>query len=311
MRFINGRWESVFESRLADLNNTVVIVIMQRIAEEDFTYELLEGGGSKLDWHHLVLPAFIEDEPEKYKQSGIYIPHGLPPGPLWPLRYTEEQAVASMSNIQYSQQPTPAKGEVYEETWFKRHRVLPPHIKGWSITVDTATKKGKYNDYTVFHLWAKSTSNKGYLVCRWRGKVRISFLLKEFETFYDEAIKIACAHNYGGQSLIVKKIKTYIEDANSGSGLIDALDLKGGYDVESVSRTDGKYARAVTASPHVMNGLISIPEGPDGDQHIAECVKFRADDTHKHDDSVDCMNDFINFELPKMPAVANTPIRGF
>ena len=31
---------------------------------------------------------------------------------------------------------------------------------------------------------------------------------------------------------------------------------------------------------------------------ITEATKFKADDSHKNDDQIDPMNDFINFELP-------------
>lgn len=287
--FINQRWDNTFKSRLAN-PDVPVIVIMQRIHEEDFTWELLENSDD--DWHHLVLPAYIEPEYE-YKQSGIYIEHGLPEGSLWDVKASDAKALALMDNIQYSQEPTPAKGEVYERQWFKRYSHLPGNIKSWSIYCDTASKVRKYNDFSVFQLWAKTTSNHGYLVKQWRKKVKVPFLIGELEGFYQQCEKISKT----------RRITLNIEDKDSGVGLIQGLELLADsqgdkYLVNAIQRTEGKYARAVKAAPHVKDGEIHILEGAEGDGVITEATKFKADDSHKNDDQVDPLNDFINHELP-------------
>ena len=287
--YINQRWHNTFKSRLAH-PDVPVIVIMQRIHEEDFTWELLENSGE--EWHHLVLPAYIEPEYE-YKQSGVYIEHNLPEGALWDRKGDDKQSLSLMDNIQYSQEPTPAKGEVYERSWFKRYTSLPNNIKSWSIYGDTASKVKKYNDYSVLQLWAQTTENHGYLVKQWRDKVKIPFLIGEVEKFYLEAKKIS------GQS----KIEINIEDKDSGTGLIQGLELKADsngnkYKVNAIQRKEGKYARAVKASPYIKDGDIYIMSGSIGDSLITEATKFKADDSHKHDDQLDPMNDFCNYTLP-------------
>lgn len=287
--FINQRWHGTFKSRLAH-PDVPVIVIMQRIHEEDFTWELLENSGE--EWHHLVLPAYIDSEYE-YKQSGIYIEHGIEEGPLWDRKANEAQSLALMDNIQYSQEPTPAKGEVYEREWFKRFTGIPVNVKKWSIYCDTASKVKKYNDYSVFQLWAMTTDNHGYLVKQWRKKVKVPFLLDEFTSFYAECEKLSDS----------KRIKVSIEDKDSGVGLIQGLELLADsngdkYQVTAIQRKEGKYARALKAAPHVKDGEVYIMSGPEGDSVITEATKFKADDSHKHDDQIDPMNDFINYELP-------------
>lgn len=287
--FINQRWHNTFKSRLAH-PDVPVIVIMQRIHEEDFTWELLENSGE--EWHHLVLPAYISPDYE-YRQTGIYIDHGLPEGTLWDIKADDERAMSLMGSIQYSQEPTPAKGEVYEREWFKRFTGIPDHVKSWSIYCDTASKTNKYNDYSVFQLWAKTVDNNGYMVKPWRKKVKIPFLLGEFEQFYRECEELTGA----------TQININIEDKDSGVGLIQALELKADqhgkqYRVKAIQRREGKYARAVKAAPHIKDGEVHIIAGPEGDILITEATKFKADDSHKHDDQIDPMNDFINFELP-------------
>lgn len=290
LNFINQRWENTFKSRLAD-QNTRVVVIMQRVAELDFTHELIEVSGANEGWHHLVLPAYIDKDYE-YTQSGNYIEHDLPEGPLWPVKYTEEQALGVMKNIQYSQEPTPAVGEVFEREWFNRHDRLPDNIKSWSIYCDTASKVGKYNDYSVFGLFAKTTDNRLYLARVWRKRVKIPYLKNEFISFYDKACDLSGIANKSRQ------LMTSIEDQNRGTGLIQTLELEG-YPITAIQRKEGKYGRAINAADHVRRGCVSIPKGSEGDMWIAECVKFKADDSHAHDDQVDVMVDAINFELPK------------
>lgn len=287
--FINQRWHGTFKSRLAH-PEVPVIVIMQRIHEEDFTWELLENSGE--EWHHLVLPAYIDSEYE-YTQSGRYIEHGLPEGALWDVKANNQQSMKLMDNIQYSQESSPAKGEVYEREWFKRFSTLPQNIKDWSIYCDTASKTKKYNDYSVFQLWAKTTNNHGYLVKQWRKKVKVPFLVGEWEQFYKDCEKLT-----GKQ-----RIRASIEDKDSGVGLIQALELlsddKGNkYRITAIQRKEGKYARALKAAPHIKDGEIHIMAGAEGDGIITEATKFKADDSHKNDDQVDPMNDFINYELP-------------
>lgn len=289
--FINQRWHGTFKSRLAH-SKVPVIVIMQRIHEEDFTWELLENSGE--EWHHLVLPAYI-DHSYEYTQGGIYLDHNLPEGSLWGYKFSDSEALGLMNSIQYSQEPTPAKGDVYEREWFKRYTGYPENIKSVSIYCDTASKTNKYNDYSVFQLWAKTTNNHGYLLKQWRKKVQIPFLLGEFTDFYAECEKLT------GKCII----PINIEDKDSGVGLIQSLALESDSDgksfkVNPIQRKEGKYARAVKAAPHVMRGEVHIPTGVVGDGIITEATKFKPDDSHKHDDQVDPMNDFINFELPDL-----------
>lgn len=284
--FINQRWHNTFKSRLAH-NGVPVIVIMQRIHEDDFTTELLDRSGE--EWHHLVLPAYVDNSRE-YTQSGKLIEYDLPDGSLWPAKHSDTQALALMGSIQYSQEPTPAKGEVYEREWFRRYDALPPNIKSWSIYCDTASKVNKYSDYTVFQLWAKCTSNHGWLVDQFRGRERVPEIKGKLLEFYDRALVRSGQH----------KIKINIEDKDSGVGLIQSLEDDRKYSVSAIQRREGKYARALRATPHVQAGHIHMPRTSWADGLITEATKFKADDSHAHDDQIDPLNDFINYELPKL-----------
>lgn len=57
---INNRFNNTIRSRLA-VESVPIIVIMQRIHEDDLTAYLLKGGSGDT-WHHLCLPAMLNDE---------------------------------------------------------------------------------------------------------------------------------------------------------------------------------------------------------------------------------------------------------
>ena len=72
---INNRFNNTMRSRLA-IETVPMIVIMQRIHEEDLSGFLLKGGsGDK--WHHLSIPAHLDSELLEKPYSEDYT-HGIP-----------------------------------------------------------------------------------------------------------------------------------------------------------------------------------------------------------------------------------------
>ena len=156
---INMRFTNTFKSRLAH-EEVPIIVIMQRVHEEDPSGFLLAGGtGEK--WHHLLLPVDVPEVPHPYPGEfthGIPIDHGLPPGPLWPYKHNEEQ-IRMMETAdpytyasQYDQRPAPLGGGIFKTDWWKFYEVRP-NILYKIITADTAQKEKEHNDYSVFQCW--------------------------------------------------------------------------------------------------------------------------------------------------------------
>jgi len=285
MQSVNQRWESTFRSRPAH-DNVPVIVIMQRISDNDFTEHLLNDTDE--GWHHLVLPSFI-DENYTYSQNGTYIDHDLPHGTLWEAKASDEKALALMNDIQYSQDPTPEKGEMIEKEWMLMYDTLP-EIKEYTIFCDTASKVKQYNDYTAFGLFGKCYKNEGYLIKMYRGKIKVPQLKTTFMHFYEEALTIT------GK----KKIRVSIEDKDSGTGLIQALEDETDYLIKAIQRKEGKYARLLRATTKIKDRAMHLRRNDAiSGIIVSEFVKFKADDSHKHDDTVDVVVDFINFEIPK------------
>lgn len=72
---INNRFNNTMRSRLA-LETTPMIVIMQRIHEDDLSGYLLKGGSGDM-WHHLSIPTRLDDEVINSPYPQDYT-HGIP-----------------------------------------------------------------------------------------------------------------------------------------------------------------------------------------------------------------------------------------
>lgn len=117
---VNDNYNETIASRLA-VETVPVILIMQRVHDDDLAGYLLKGGSGEM-WHHLELPVKIGEEgpyPEEYTHA-IRIPHGLPDGWLWPYKHNEAHETALRAHrrrwaAQYLQRPL--KRDAYRMLW--------------------------------------------------------------------------------------------------------------------------------------------------------------------------------------------------
>lgn len=256
---INNRWHSTFKSRLGD-ERAPVIVIMQRLHDDDFSGYLLKGGAG-CKWHHLMLPVEI-DRCQPYPDAfthGVEIDHGLPDGPLWERKHNAEQIAELKLDeytyaAQYAQRPLIGGGAIFKEEHFREYRELP-QLKYRKIFVDTAQKDKERADYTVFQCWGAGVNGKAYLLDQARGKMESPALLKTAEAFW-------ATHRSNTTAPLGVLRSMAIEDKSSGTGLIQQL-RRLAIPVEEIARNKGqdKYSRALDVVPSFNAGLVEIPAG--------------------------------------------------
>ncbi|MEM8970751.1 MAG: phage terminase large subunit [Pseudomonadota bacterium] len=140
-------------SRLNNPKTGTVVLVMQRLHEDDLAGHLLEGGG----WDLLSLPAIAEEE------EWVELPRGryeirMVGEPLHPEREPLERLQAQRIQLgslhfaaQYQQSPVPAEGNLVKREWLRRYGQEPVKQAGDLIVQswDTATKDGFANDYSV------------------------------------------------------------------------------------------------------------------------------------------------------------------
>lgn len=220
-------------------------------------------------------------------KHNCFIPTEIPYGePLWPKKHTlEELEVLKVADpytfsSQYQQRPSPLTGGIFKDEYFNYYSILPPDIISIVIYGDTAQKTAEHNDYSVFQVWAKSVTNKIYLIDQIRGKWEAPELERQLVDFWNK--------HKPSRSKIIGASCVKIEDKSSGSSLIQSIKEDNQIPIEGIQVSSGKLSRAMTAVKYFSSGFIHIPEHAEYiSDYKQEFRNFTANDTHKHDDQID------------------------
>lgn len=225
-------WFSTTMESRKNSPDTPIIIVMQRLHENDLSGFLLNGGNGE-EWEHLKISAVTES-------GESFWPAQFPLEMLNRLRDTNSYVYAG----QYLQEPAPLGGGIFKDEWLKYWHALP-NFEYRMIYADTAMKTGEQNDYSVFQHWGKGADGKIYLLDMIRGKWEAPQLLQQAKAFW-----IKCK---GSRSGILRKLK--VEDKASGTGLIQQL-RQDGIPVEGIPRNTDKVTRGYDAAPQVEAGNV-------------------------------------------------------
>lgn len=313
MEVMNGRYKRTLRHRVND-PRTPIIVIMQRLHDNDLSGYLL-GGGSGEVWHHLRIPGLVDQGFEdtvikRYSidwNKGKPYPAKLPPGYVWPEKFSSvedagERLAEEVWSAQTMQSPQVSGGSMFRVSWFGRFDRMdvtsgvcarvwwdgqPVNIRMMAVFADTAAKTGEQNDFSVFQLWAAGMDGNLYLLDQLRGKWEAPELKAQSSLFL---AKYADRHPrvYGWREV-------YIEDKSSGIGLIQQLQREWGARVIPIPRSKDKVSRALSALLPLESGLVRIPsDAPWTGEYLSEFAAFSKNMTHAHDDQVDPTLDAID-----------------
>lgn len=294
-------------------NATPIICIAQRTHIEDTSGFLLSGGmGIKFD--HIKIPAlitedYIESLPEKYKdlcwrdikdtESVVLAGQRYwsfwganeDIGQLMDLWEADEYTFSS----QYQQEPIALSGRIFSADWILQYgdeeNQTPPYFEYRFITADTATKTGTRNDFSVFSHFGVY-QGRLYMIDMCRGKFEAPELEATFRAFIGDAWGMNSNMANGNLRAVL------VEDASSGTGLIQTVGRASPMPITPVKRNKDKLTRALDCAPQVKAGKFLVPAGKDWVVHVvSELALFSADDSHKHDDAADTVFDGINYAL--------------
>lgn len=280
---MRDRITTIYMSRLAH-QGIPVILIMQRVAEDDPAAHVLNGGtGEK--WHHLDLPVLIDSKAQKQQYShAIEIPHNLPDGPLWEDKHTLEQIEALRKDkftfaAQYMQQPLSLGGNLVDLTKCSRYATAPKRTANCKVTLsfDTANKDNELNDPSVCEVWLKTQHNQKYLIEVWKDQVKYPILK-------------ATAKN-----LIAKwqPNEILIEDKASGQQLIQELRLEYQGIVAIDPGTASKVMRMANETSALETGEIWLPETAPWLYDFEQEAKLFPNGTK---DQVDAMSQYLKHQ---------------
>ena len=277
----NEWFDSTLYSRLNDKAKGAIVIVMQRLHEDDLVGYVLKREG----WDVLSFPAIAEaDEVHAVETIRGRKEFRRKAGDaLHPERDSLETLGRIRQTIgeynfagQYQQTPAPAGGGMIKEAWLRRyhrHELPGPPgqaggfdriIQSW----DTANKPSELADYSVCTTWGLKGADF-YLLNAFRKKLGFPEL------------KRAVAE----QNELFRPQAILIEDQASGTQLIQELIQARMSNVTRVTPDGDKIMRLHAQSAVIENGFVHLPaEAPWLADYVAELTAFPAG---RHDDQVD------------------------
>ncbi len=270
-------FKQTLSTRLNDKRKGAIVVIMQRLHEEDVSAVCIEQG-----YTHLCLPA------EAPTRQVITTPAGRvyerePGGLLWPEREGPTEIAAAKVALgsygyagQYQQEPAPAEGGILKRAWWRYYRQAPSAfdevILSWDMAFkdEEAARGGKPPDFVVGQVWGRVAADK-YLLDQVRDRMDFTATCAALKA---QVVKWPRAR------------AKLVEDKANGPAVIAAL-RKTVPGLIPVEPQGSKTARAYAVSPDIEAGNVYLPEdAPWVGDFVEECAKFP---NGANDDQVDAM----------------------
>lgn len=273
-------YRSTLLSRLNDPVNSAIVLIQQRVHEEDLAGYLLETE----EWEHLELQASAEEPCEIdlgwrgkiIRKEGHLLHEARLPQKL--LDRYQHHLGSYVDAAQYQQRPAPLGGGLVTWDWFKSFTQAPTLRSGDRVVQswDTASKAGEANDYSVCTTWLVR-NNSAWLIDLYRTKLEFPELKRQISVQ-------AGKHN---AALVL------IEEAGSGVQLIQDLKQATRLRIKGIVPKDDKATRLLSVTPLIESGGIAIPENA---PWLAEFQReISLFPSGKHDDQVDSMTQFLRW----------------
>ena len=279
---VNDWFGNTLYSRLNDKRRSVIVLIMQRLHEDDLVGRILK----QEPWEVISLPAIAEFDEEFLIDT-----------PLGQRRYTrskggilhpERESAETLAHLQktlgeydfaaqYQQSPAPLGGGYIKEKWFQRYGLTrPPSFERVVQSWDTANKPKELADFSVCTTWG-IVDGKMYLLDVYRERLDYPELKK--------AVK-ALNERFNPNTIL-------IEDKASGTQLAQELRYERMWNVRSYAPKGDKVMRMMAQTLLIESGRVFIPErAPWLDAYLHELQLFPKG---RYDDQVDSTSQALEF----------------
>jgi predicted phage terminase large subunit-like protein len=263
-------FNAVAYTRLAP--EAAIVVIQTRWHEGDLAGHIL--ANSPEEWTVLSLPAIAEASDVLGRGPGDALwPEAFPATRLEVIKQTVGSRVWTSL---YQQRPTAEAGGIIKLDWFKRFSTPPANpiriVQSW----DTAKKPKEINDPSVCSTWFETET----------GMYLIDVIRHRWE--FPDLVRMAKskAAQYNPHALL-------IEDAASGTSLIQTLQTGTMLPVIGITPHEAKEIRAQACAPVIEAGRVFLPEEASwlADYEV-ELLQFP---NGNHDDQVDSTTQYLNW----------------
>ena len=295
-----GQWfDTTLLSRLDSKSEGAVVIVMQRLHEDDLAGQMLEKGG----WHHFKIAAIAEQDERipvglrrfyKRKAGTVIDPRRET---LEDLDRMKQSMGELFFSAQYQQEPIPLAGNLIKAEWFKEYDVVPTYTYNdlLVISIDTAMKGTQLADFSVATVWLVR-GDHCFLIDLWRERVDYPDLKRAV---------LRLREKYRAATLL-------IEDKGSGTSLIQDLRAEN-IGVVGINPEGDKVTRVAKISAQFEAGSVFFPRNAPWLSGLkAELLGFP---NIRHDDQVDSVTQALSWmrkrrqnEVPiVMPIVVSRP----
>ncbi|MEY3197503.1 MAG: hypothetical protein RLZZ59_874 [Pseudomonadota bacterium] len=286
-------YEKTFSSRLNNKKTGAVVLVMQRLHEEDLAGHLLNS--NLKEWVLLKLPLKTH-ETITYKIGKNSYSYGLD-GVLQNSRYDEkiiEQISSEMGirdfSAQYLQEPISENDSFLKHSdlvFYEKLEEIPEYVvQSW----DTAIKTSEESDYSVCSTWAV-IQNSYYLINLFRGKLAYPELKNKILSL----------------NIKYKPKFILIEDHGSGQSIIQDLRSEGMQNIVPIKQKLDKITRFASTVPLFQSGSVKMLQSS---SWLSICVReLTCFPNTKHDDVVDSISQFLRYVKNTNSSGNNAKIR--
>jgi predicted phage terminase large subunit-like protein len=291
---VNDWYDNSLLSRLNSKEEGSIIIVMQRLHQDDLVGHVLEQG----DWEVLSFPAIAEQD-ETFEIESVFGRRQFQRREGEAL-HPERESLETLKNIratigeynfssQYQQCPIPVGGAMVKTDWLRFYEPgSEPEFSHIIQSWDTANKAGELNDYSVCTTWGVHKRHTYYLLDVYRRRHGFPGLKKAF---------IEQAHKHNPRTILV-------EDKASGTQLIQEMKAEGMYCVKAAAPPPGsdKVMRLFSQTTLFENHNVLLPKSaPWLSEYMRELAAFPGG---KFDDQVDSTTQALEHlrVLSKLPA---------
>ena len=289
-------YDGTLSTRLNDKELGVIILVMQRLHQEDLAGFVIERGG----WLELSLPAIAPVDQEvsvspdelHYREAGSILHPERESGET--LERIKAEIGSLQFSAQYQQSPVPPEGNLIRRDWLKTYDTAPSRGPGVRIVQswDIATTTDERNDWSVCTTWA-IRQKVFYLLDVWRARV-------EFPALRRQIVNHALAHR--AQTVLIEK---------AGPGLQLVQELRNDPTPQfpkpiGIVPEGDKRMRMEAQTPRFEAGHVLLPkEAPWLADLLDELLAFPRG---RHDDQVDSVSQFLKWAWAdwRRPSIALT-----
>lgn len=268
---VNDAFDSTILPRLDDKINGAIIIVMQRLHEDDLSGHVLRSG----DWEHVSIPA-IALEPKSYCLSDAGRTHQRRAGevlhperePRHSLEMTRRAQGTLIFSAQYQQEPIPLLGNIIKRDWIHYFDAPPETFDRTVASWDTASTLSETADYSVGTVWGAKGLNY-YLLDLVRGRW-------EFPDLRKQVTNLSATWSVN---------QTIIENTDVGRALVQDLRATKTLAALLSNPKHDKEARFLAQSARFESGQVFVPkDAPWLGEWINELLGFP---NKTHDDQVD------------------------